>query len=430
MPHLGRTRSSSQVSTPVRETSITVDEPLRITHRSCPFRPSPIVMSSCMSIQRFCSGARSVEPTMTSPSKTWSWIFATPFTRCSERVRIGRVSVPGIFICMMCVKVVVALSEPGMNIDWVKRHVWPSSRIRSCPPACMPLTSWRWRSVEKSRSTMCMLKRKLLFSTKMCGCPAGWELARSSSTPSKAPTPSWLASGAQRSCQVASACAAPKGIAGRKAALRSATASPRRQRRLGNRGDEGYMIPPVRTVDVHAGGPWMGTGSGLHVQVVEVGSTVGGGGGGADGVGSCVEVGRDGDVGPGVPATGAVEREARRYQGAVDGDVHGPVGGAAVGVAEGQRSRTCRRRVDRPLHVRADHVVVVDEAGAGEAEVVGLDHALRDRGVLRLVPHRLRWLWQDLQVVDVRPTARGGRRGSDRVGTGGQRRGDRDVGPG
>src|SRR6266542_4029194 len=50
---------------------------------------------------------------------------------------------------------------------------------------------------------------------------------------------------------------------------------------------------------VHAGGPWMGTGSGLHVQVVEVGSTVGGGGGGADGVGSCVEVGRDGDVGPG-----------------------------------------------------------------------------------------------------------------------------------
>src|SRR6266511_780319 len=71
------------------------------------------------------------------------------------------------------------------------------------------------------------------------------------------------------------------------------------------------------------------------------------------------------------------------------------------------------------LHVRADHVVVVNEAGTGEVQVVGLDHALRDRGVLRLVPHRLRWLWQDLQVVDVRPTARGGRRGSDRVGTGG-----------
>src|SRR5215207_4093244 len=43
MPHFGRTRSSSQVSTPVRVVSMTVLAPLRTTQRSRPSGASPIV---------------------------------------------------------------------------------------------------------------------------------------------------------------------------------------------------------------------------------------------------------------------------------------------------------------------------------------------------------------------------------------------------
>ncbi len=106
-----------KVSRPVRVTSMTVVAPSRSTQRTAPLVPSPTVISNSTSIHLFCSGTRSVRPTITSPLNTWSWIFCTPFTRCREVVRMGSESVPGIFICMMCVKVVVALRLPGMNIE-------------------------------------------------------------------------------------------------------------------------------------------------------------------------------------------------------------------------------------------------------------------------------------------------------------------------
>jgi hypothetical protein len=48
------------------------------------------------------------------PSNSTTWIFGTPPTRRRSIVRIGAEPSPGIFSCMMCVKLVVALSEPGM----------------------------------------------------------------------------------------------------------------------------------------------------------------------------------------------------------------------------------------------------------------------------------------------------------------------------
>lgn len=89
---------------------------------------------------------------------------------------------------MMWVKLVVAFSEPGMYMRQVTRQVSPGSHLRyELPPVRSPVTSWRWRSAEVSRSTVCMLNLKLSPSVRMCVCPAGWLPARSSSTVSKAP---------------------------------------------------------------------------------------------------------------------------------------------------------------------------------------------------------------------------------------------------
>src|SRR5262245_18057893 len=69
------------------------------------------------------------------------------------------------------------------------------------------------------------------------------------------------------------------------------------------------------------------TGStGSYLRVVEVRAAVGGGGGGLDRVGARLQ--RDGEGGglPGRPGSGAWERVTGRDDGAVDGDVHRPVG--------------------------------------------------------------------------------------------------------
>ena len=72
---------------------------------------------------------------------------------------IGLLPVPGAFICMMWLNVVVALSVSGMNIEYVNRHVSPLSRFTVRPNVRMPRTSWRCRSVEVSRSIVCMVNR-------------------------------------------------------------------------------------------------------------------------------------------------------------------------------------------------------------------------------------------------------------------------------
>jgi hypothetical protein len=187
-------------------TSTTVDVPLRSTHRSLPLGLSPIAISSSMSIHLFCNGARFVDPIELPPSS--SWIFWVLPERRSDMVRIGALPVPGTFICMMWVNFVVPLSVPGMNIDWVNRHAEPLSRIRSAPAVRIPRTSLRCRSVDRSRSTLCITNRYASPSTEMCGCPAGCESARSSSMVSKAPSPSAAGSGAHRGCHVAVAAAA------------------------------------------------------------------------------------------------------------------------------------------------------------------------------------------------------------------------------
>src|SRR6266545_1460771 len=74
-----------------------------------------------------------------------------------------------------------------------------------------------------------------------------------------------------------------------------------------------------------------------HLQVVQVGSAVGGGGGGPDGVGAGGEGGGDGGVGPGVPVAGGVERELVGHQRTVDRDVHRP-GGGDVALAISRKS--------------------------------------------------------------------------------------------
>src|SRR6266545_4025918 len=94
-----------------------------------------------------------------------------------------------------------------------------------------------------------------------------------------------------------------------------------------------------------------------HLQVVQVGSAVAGG----------------------------VERELVGHQRTVDRDVHRPVGGGPVGVAEGEGGWAGGRGGDGELDVGAGHVGVVDEAGTGVAEMVGGHRALGDGGVLGLV---------------------------------------------
>lgn len=54
----------------------------------------------------------------------------TPFTRRRDCTTIGEEPVPGCFICMMCVKLVVALSELGMYMEYVIRQVWPEVHFR------------------------------------------------------------------------------------------------------------------------------------------------------------------------------------------------------------------------------------------------------------------------------------------------------------
>ena len=77
MPHFGRTRSNSQVSTPVVVVSMTVSCPLWTTQRTQPSGASPMPISNSMSIQWFCNGARSTAPTSVLVSKTRISIFGT-----------------------------------------------------------------------------------------------------------------------------------------------------------------------------------------------------------------------------------------------------------------------------------------------------------------------------------------------------------------
>src|SRR6266511_95554 len=110
MPHFGRTRMSSQVSRLPRRTSTAVVAPSWTAQRTQP-SVSPILISNSMSIHLFCSGTRSAEPITTPEFSTLSSIFWMPLYRRSEVVRIGSVPVPGCFICMMWVTVVVGLHE-------------------------------------------------------------------------------------------------------------------------------------------------------------------------------------------------------------------------------------------------------------------------------------------------------------------------------
>src|SRR6266511_1118411 len=161
-------------------------------------------------------------------------------------------------------------------------------------------------------------------------------------------------------------------------------------------------------------------GSATDAEAVDVGPAVHGGRGCPNLVGTGGERRVDRDVLPGAPRAGRIERGRRRDDGAVDRDVHRPVGGAAVGMADGQAGGSGLGGHDRPLDVAADHVVVVDEPGAGKPGVVGLDRALHDRGVLGL---QIRAGRSDLDIerVDVRPTGGAGRSGPDGVGAGAER---------
>jgi hypothetical protein len=161
MPHLGRSRSSRKVSSPLRWMSTAVVVPSRMIQCTAPFGESPIFSSKSTSIHLSCSGVSGVRPITTPEFCTFSSIVGVPPLRRSDWVRIGELPVPGSLICMMWVKVVVAFSEFGMNIEYVIRQVWPRLHTRYGPPAGVriPLTSWRCRSVMMSRSTMCMLKR-------------------------------------------------------------------------------------------------------------------------------------------------------------------------------------------------------------------------------------------------------------------------------
>ena len=63
-------------------------------------------------------------------SNTFSSMVCAPPDRRSDWTMIGDVPSPGCFICMMCVKVVVAFSELGMNIEYVTRQVSPECHSR------------------------------------------------------------------------------------------------------------------------------------------------------------------------------------------------------------------------------------------------------------------------------------------------------------
>src|SRR6266545_5008749 len=202
----------------------------------------------------------------------------------------------------------------------------------------------------------------------MCGWPAGWELARSSSTPSKAASPSTLASGAQRSCQMVAADAAgsrPSTVPTTGPITAAPTAA----------------VINVRLFILLVRLPLLPDG-----ELVEVRSTVDRRGGEPDQVGAGGQRRRDGGGRPRVPVTGAGERR-RGDQDAVDGDVHRAAGGGAVGVPHRDRCRPGGRDRHRALDVRADLVGAVDEAGTGVAEVVGVHRAVEDGAVLGLVVH-------------------------------------------
>ena len=117
MPHFGRTRSPSQVVTPVVTVSITVVPPSRTAQCTQPSGAAPMPIANSMSIQWFCSGTRSTEPTSLLVAKTRSSNVCFPPVRRSDCTTIGSLPVPGIFICMMWQNVVVALSVSGMNSE-------------------------------------------------------------------------------------------------------------------------------------------------------------------------------------------------------------------------------------------------------------------------------------------------------------------------
>lgn len=61
---------------------------------------------------------------------SFSSMVCLPFTRRSDCTTIGELPLPGCFICMMWVKVVVAFRELGMYIEYVTRQVWPEVHLR------------------------------------------------------------------------------------------------------------------------------------------------------------------------------------------------------------------------------------------------------------------------------------------------------------
>src|SRR6266511_3444806 len=121
---------------------------------------SPMRTSSSVSIHRSCNGASAALPTRVLEPNTFTSIVGTPPLRRNDITRIGALPLPGIFSCMMWVKVVVACSERGMNMEYANRHVSPRLIVRTFPPERIPLTSLRCRSGEVSRWTMCMSNRK------------------------------------------------------------------------------------------------------------------------------------------------------------------------------------------------------------------------------------------------------------------------------
>src|SRR5205823_5594567 len=119
-------------------------------------------------------------------------------------------------------------------------------------------------------------------------------------------------------------------------------------------------------------------------ELVRVRAAVGGGRGGADLVDPGGELHGRGDGLPRRPRAGAGEVDGALVA-AVDDELHRPVVGGSVGVAEGQRVRARLRGVHGVFDVAAGDVVEVDEAGAGVAGVVRFDDALGDHGVLGLI---------------------------------------------
>src|SRR6266487_4215105 len=135
----------------------------------------------------------------------------------------------------------------------------------------------------------------------MCGCPAGCELARSSSTPSKAPRPSALASGAQRSCQLVAADAD-----GNLASTEPTTTTP-----VAVMNVRRFISPPLPLLP--------------DCDLVEVRATVRRGRGEPDQVRAGIEGRREGGHRPRVPVAGAGERR-RGGEDPIHRDIHGTAG--------------------------------------------------------------------------------------------------------